>query len=81
MHMTEPRDDMTTEEASLLYELQRLWEGRYDIRVLDDGSWTAQRVTGAVGLLLSAHTGHELRPLIAADAIAWNHEQYARGAE
>lgn len=72
----EPRHDLSTEDASLLYELQRLWHDRYRVDVNEDGVWLAERLTGAVRL--TADTGGKLRPLIAQDAIQWNREVFAR---
>jgi hypothetical protein len=42
----EPRHDLSTEDASLLYELQRIWHDRYRVDVNEDGVWSAQRLTG-----------------------------------
>lgn len=73
----EPRHDLSTEDASLLYELQRIWHDRYRVDVNEDGVWSAQRLTGAAKPI-TADTGYELRPLIAQDAIQWNREVFAR---
>ena len=72
----EPRHDLSTEDATLLFELKRLWQDKYLLGVNDDGVWWAQRLTGAVKI--TADSGAQLRPQIAQDAIRWNHESYAR---
>lgn len=68
--------DITTEDAALLFELQRLWHDRYRIEITDDGTWLAERITG--GSPITAPTGPKIRHLITQDAIAWNHSEYAR---
>ncbi len=73
----EPRHDLSTEDASLLYELQRIWHDRYRVDVNEDGVWSAQRLTGTAKPITGG-TGYELRPLIAQDAIQWNREVFAR---
>jgi hypothetical protein len=68
--MAEPRSDMTTEDATTLYYLRRIWEGSYKIDCNTDGVWHASRVTGGVSLM-SADTAPELRDLIAEDYSDW----------
>ena len=72
----EPRHDLSTEDATLLFELKRLWHDRYRIDVSDDGVWSAERLTGASKF--TADTGAQLRPMIAQDAIQWNREVFSR---
>jgi hypothetical protein len=72
----QPRHDLSSEEATLLYELIRIWEGRYRVNVDSDGLWSASRLTGAV--TITAESGEKLRSLISQDAIEWNREVYAR---
>lgn len=68
--MAEPRSEMTTEDATTLFYLRRIWEGSYKIDRGGDGVWHASRVTGGVSLI-SADTGPELRNLIAEDYSNW----------
>jgi len=68
--MTEPRSDMTSEDATTLYYLRRIWEGSYKIDRNSDGVWHASRVTGGVSLM-SADTALELRELIIEDYSSW----------
>lgn len=76
--MDDPKSpQLSTEDAALLFELQRIWDGKYKIKIDEhDGCWVAERVTGAV--MLTADTGHQLRALLTNDAIKWNYEQYGR---
>jgi hypothetical protein len=72
--MTESQ--LSTEVASLLYELRRLWHDRYKIEVSDDGAWSATRLTGSV--TVTAGSLIELRPKITRDATVWNREVFSR---
>jgi hypothetical protein len=63
----------TTEDSSLLLELQSIWAGKYTVKVDRDGIWTAQR-QGSAAPAITADTGQQIRPLITGDAIAWNRE-------
>jgi hypothetical protein len=76
--MDDPKSpELSTEDASLLFELQRIWDGKYKIKIDErDGCWVAERVTGAV--VITADTGRQLRVLLTNDAIKWNYEQYGR---
>jgi hypothetical protein len=62
--------DLTTEEATLLRELQSIWHDRYLIAV--DDAWTAQRIGGTE--IITADTGFELRTMLAQDVVKWNRE-------
>jgi hypothetical protein len=76
--MMQSRDvhhELSTEDATLLYELQRLWHDRYVIGVTD-GQWHAKRICG--GVQMTSDSGRKLRHRITQDAIQWNHESYAR---
>jgi hypothetical protein len=42
--MTEPRPQMTSEDATMLYTLRRIWEGIYKIDRDSDGLWRASRL-------------------------------------
>jgi hypothetical protein len=68
--MAEPRSEMTGEDATTLYDLRRIWEGRYRIDRNSDGVWHAHRLSGGVSLI-SADTGPELRGLISEDYTNW----------
>jgi hypothetical protein len=68
--LNEPLPDLTTEEATLLRELQSIWHDKYVIRAVD--AWTAQRIGGTE--VITADNGFELRPMITQDAINWNRE-------
>ena len=67
-----PMPDLTTEEATLLRELQSIWHDKYVIRAGD--AWTAHRI-GGTGVI-TADNGFELRPMITQDAINWNRETH-----
>jgi hypothetical protein len=64
--VTEPRPRMTSDDATTLYALRCVWEGKYKIDRDDDGTWRASRLINGVSLL-SATTGTELRTLLAED--------------
>jgi hypothetical protein len=68
--MAEPRSDMSSEDATTLYYLRRIWEGSYTIDRNSDGVWHASRVTGGASLM-SADTALELRELIIEDYSSW----------
>jgi hypothetical protein len=65
------RPSLTTEEATLLRELQSIWHDRYAISA-DDG-WCAQRLGGSD--LITADSGFQLRSMLTRDAINWNRER------
>lgn len=64
--------DLTTEEATLLRELQSIWHDKYVIRAED--AWTAQRIGGTE--VITADTGFDLRTMITQDAINWNRQTH-----
>jgi hypothetical protein len=70
---------LPAEDAALLFELQRIWEGKYKIKVDEhDGCWVGERVTGAK--VIFADTGGQLRALLTNDAIRWNYEIWGRAS-
>jgi len=71
------RPSLTTEDATLLRELQSIWHDRYVISA-DDG-WSAQRLGG--GDVMTADTGFELRSMLTRDAIRWNRERISSAAD
>ena len=67
----------TTEEATLLRELQSIWDGKYTIKgpeTTDGITWSAERI-GSVGII-TAESGLELRRAITKDAIEWNRQNF-----
>ena len=65
----------TTEQSSLLLELQSIWTGKYMImgpQETDGITWCAERI-GSVGIV-TGESGLELRRAITVDAIEWNRQ-------
>lgn len=71
--MAEPRSEMTTEDATTLFYLRRIWEGSYKIDRNSDGVWCASRITDGVSLI-SADTAAQLRNLLTEDYSNWIRE-------
>lgn len=69
-------DGWTTEDSSLLLELQSLWQGKYTIKVNGDGVWSGQRTSGAT--TVTADSGRELQRKLVSDAVAWNNETFRK---
>lgn len=61
--------DFTDEEATLLFELARVWADRYQLTVID-GVWRAARLGNAT-VVITADSGQQLGVLIAQDYQQW----------
>jgi hypothetical protein len=70
-------DGWTTEDSSLLLELQSMWQGKYTVNVGSDGVWSAERIGRTE--VITADSGPELRIMLTRDAINWNREIHGSG--
>ena len=64
---------ITRSEATSLFEIARVWERYYRIKVNDDGVWSAQRLGNAT-VVITAESPEMLRALIGEDYTQWTRE-------
>jgi hypothetical protein len=61
---------VTGEEATVLLQLQSIWDERYAVNLNGNGTWSARR-QGITNRVITAESGPLLRYKISEDYAAW----------